>query len=109
MEAHTTDVQQLRIKRPSLDAVEAERMLRAARAACAAGARALVIDLGGVTVLDSWGISALLRLRKQTPRSVSVVIASMSEAAQRAARVTHLHDVFDIYADARTAVEDLSS
>ena len=109
MEAHTTHVQELRIQRPSLDAVEAERMLRAARSAFAAGARALIVDLRGVAALDSWGISALLRLRKETPRSVSVVLASRSEAAQRAARVTHLHHVFDIYADARTAVEDLSS
>jgi hypothetical protein len=47
-------------------------------------------------------------LRRLVPPYVRVALASLTPAAQRVARVTHLHHLFDIYADAGTAVDDLS-
>jgi hypothetical protein len=54
------------------------------------------------------GVSALLELRRRAPAGLRIALASMSPAAHKIALVTYLHDVFDIYADARTAVDDLS-
>jgi anti-anti-sigma factor len=104
----STTIHQLRIGRPALDTVAAAQLLRGAKAACTAGACALVIDLTGVERVDPEGLSALLSLREPLLGGVRVVLASMSPETQKLAWITHIHDVFDIYSDARAAILDLS-
>lgn len=92
----------------------AGRLLAEARAAIAAGASAIVIDFGGVApgggdLRDPREIAALSELRGRLPPHVRVALAALPRAAARTARATHLHELFDIYADARAAVDDLSS
>ncbi len=108
MAGHGASVHQIQLHGSSLDGGASERLLRDGQAAIASGARALVIDFTGVHLFSPQVISALFALRRQAPSGLHIVLASMSREAHKTAQVTHLHDVFDIYADARTAVEDLS-
>jgi hypothetical protein len=115
MEQLTSAVHRLCLGNSLLLRVDAPEILLAdARAGLASGARALVIDLGsgdagGVDLGDPRQLAALAMLRRRLPPYVRVALAALTPAAQRVARVTHLHALFDIYADARTAVDDLSA
>jgi anti-sigma B factor antagonist len=87
-----------------LDNAAARQLLRAAELAFKEGVRDLVIDLGAVRFMDSLGISALVTVLRRAPAGGRVVLASMTPYAQTLARLTHLDDVFDIFADADAAM-----
>ncbi len=103
-----TAVCTIRIDEARLDLPAVERVERLAQAALGAGASALVLDCAAVTSVDPVGLSALLMLRKRTPKGVPMALAALSPALQTLARILRLHDIFDIYADVQGAVWDLS-
>jgi anti-sigma B factor antagonist len=65
----------------------------------------VVLDLGGVTLLDSSGIAALLRARQEAGRSDHpLILANLSPACNRRLRVTGLIRVFPVYATVAEAL-----
>jgi anti-sigma B factor antagonist len=97
----------LAIGSPKLDTKAARQLLRDADAAFKQGVRSLVIDLAGVRFMDSLGISALVTVLRRTPPGGRVVLAAMTPYALSLVRLTHLHDAFEIFADADTALASL--
>ncbi len=60
----------------------------------------LVVDLGGVTFIDSSGLSALLQLRMEvTGRGIPLRLDNVRPATHRLFEITGLLDVFDIRTD----------
>ncbi len=108
METQTiTHARRLTVHGSKLDNAAAKQLLRDAESAFKEGARHLVIDLAGVGFMDSLGVSALVTILRRAPRGGRVVLASMTPYALCLARLTHLHDVFDIFADAESAMQSL--
>jgi len=108
METQTiTHARCISVQSSKLDNDAARQLLRDADRAFKEGARHLVIDLARVGFMDSLGVSALVALQRRAPRGGRVVLASMTPYALCLARLTHLHDVFDIFADAESAMQSL--
>jgi anti-sigma B factor antagonist len=97
----------LRIQGTRLDTTAARRLLGDAEAAFKEGALGLVIDLGGVKFMDSLGISALVAISQRAPKGCRVVLSSLTPYAMTLARLTHLHEAFDIFADTEAAETSL--
>lgn len=93
----------------SFDAVAARALLSRVEVAFAEGARAVVLDLTQVKQIDSLGVSALATLAKRAPSGVRVVLAGLSPYVKTVARVTHLHELFAIYATPEAALSALSA
>ena len=61
------------------------------------GGRALVLDLGKVTFMDSTGLSALLRIRTHlTERGGDLTVATVSRAVRRVFELVGMLDVFGV-------------
>lgn len=103
-----TEVRRLQVSCARLDTAAARSLLRDAEDAFAGGARALVIDLSRVTFIDSLGVAALAQIVRRAPAGSRIALAALTPYAQTIARVTHLHEVFDIYATVEAAVTALS-
>lgn len=103
-----SDVRCIHVRSASLDPTASRDLLRDTNAAFAAGARAVVLDLGGVTFIDSLGVSALVAASRRAPPGTRVVLCSLGAYAQTVARVTHLHEIFAIYATAEAAIAALT-
>ena len=99
----------LTVSSDALDAVTARRLLLEVDAAFAAGTLMVVVDLSGVTFIDSLGVSALVAMSRAAPPFGRVVLASLGGYAQTLARVTHLHEIFPIYATAEIATAALGA
>ena len=102
------DVRFIRVRSSSLDPGASRDLLRDAQKAFADGARAVVLDLGAVTFIDSLGVSALVAASRRAPKGTRVVLCSLGAYAQTVARVTHLHEIFAIYASADAAIAALT-
>src|SRR5580698_9028377 len=100
----TTCARRISVEGSKLGNDAAKRLLRNADRAFKEGALHLVIDLAGVGFMDSLGVSALVAVLRRAPRGGRVVLASMTPYVLCLARLTHLHDVFDIFADADAAM-----
>jgi anti-anti-sigma factor len=103
-----TEVRRLQVQSARLDTIAARNLLKDAEAAFASGARALVLDLSRVTFMDSLGVAALAQIGRRAPTGSRIALAALTPYAQTIARVTHLHEVFDIYATVEAAVTALS-
>lgn len=103
-----TEVRRLQVQSARLDTMAARYLLKDAEAAFASGARALVLDLSRVTFMDSLGVAALAQIGRRAPTGSRIALAALTPYAQTIARVTHLHEVFDIYATVEAAVTALS-
>lgn len=103
------DVWRLSVDGPRLDAARVERLREAIHTAISTGARGVVIDLQRIDRLDPLGLSGLALLPQQFAPPVRIVLAGLRPDVQEAALLVHLHDILDIYEDARAAVFDLSA
>jgi anti-anti-sigma regulatory factor len=103
------DVWRLSIEGPRLDAARVERLRDAIRAAIAAGARGVVIDLQRIDRLEPLGLAGLALLPQDFAPIVRIALAALRAEVQEAALLVHLHDILDIYEDARAAAFDLST
>jgi anti-anti-sigma factor len=65
--------------------------------ACLDRAHALALDLGGVSFIDSSGLGALVRVRKEAAdRGKSLTLVNVSASTHRLLEITGLQDAFDI-------------
>ncbi len=99
----------LNIEGPCLDSVRVERIRDTIRFAISAGARGVVIDIQRVDRLDPLGLAGLALLPREFASLVRIALAGLRPEVQEAALLVHLHDILDIYEDARAAVFDLSA
>ena len=80
-----------------LDIAAAEEFIEVVRASLSR-CTTVELDLGDVTFIDSSGLGALVRLRKEADaKNVSLHLTEVSEATDRLLRLTGLIDVFDIH------------
>jgi anti-sigma B factor antagonist len=74
----------------------------------ASGHRHLVLDLGEVAFVDSSGLSVLVSALKAASReNGSVVLLKPGNDVRALIELTRMHEVFDIYADERAAIDQL--
>jgi anti-anti-sigma factor len=65
--------------------------------ACLDRADLIELDLQGVSFIDSSGLGALVRVRKEaTNRGKAVALVNVSAATHRLLEITGLHSAFDI-------------
>ena len=83
-----------------LDAVEAPALRKQFAEVFAAGAITVVVDLVGLTFVDSAGLAALVRARRdaQSAGGDLVLIRPADEAALRVFRLTQFDEVFQMVA-----------
>jgi anti-sigma B factor antagonist len=75
----------------------------------AKGGRKIVIDLGGVTHIDSTGIGTLIAgLGRIMEAGGALAMAGASGVVREGFRVTRLDSVFRFYPDVETAVNELA-
>jgi anti-anti-sigma regulatory factor len=103
------DVWRLSVEGSRLDAARVERLREAIHTAISTGARGIVIDLQRIDRLDPLGLSGLALLPQEFTPPVRIALAGLRPDVQEAALLVHLHDIVDIYEDARAAVFDLSA
>jgi len=103
------DVWRLNVEGPCLDAAGVEELRETLRSTISTGAQKIVVDLQRIDYLDSLGLAGLALLAREFVAPVRVVLAALRPGVQEAALLVHLHDVLDIYEDARAAAFDLSS
>lgn len=83
-----------------IDLAVADRFYAAAAQCFATDAPGLVIDLGGVTFLDSTAIGALIRIRTTSSElDRTLLLANLSDPVVRLLTITGLDAVFDIEVD----------
>lgn len=103
-----TEIRRLVVRSARLDTATARSLLHDADAAFADGARALVLDLSRVTFIDSLGVAALAQIARRAPSGSRIALAALTAYAQTIARVTHLHEVFDVFTTVEAAEAALS-
>jgi anti-anti-sigma factor len=68
--------------------------------ACLIDAEAIQLDLQGLSFIDSSGLGALVRMRKEAAASSQrFSLVNLTAATDRLLRITGLHDAFDIGPD----------
>jgi serine/threonine-protein kinase RsbW len=88
-----------------LDAISTDEALRPVRAAVAAGARRLLLNLGGVTFMSSSGLRALLLLRKELlGRGGELRLCGMSREVFEVFELTGFTQVFAIHTSCAAAM-----
>jgi len=78
-----------------LDIATVDQFLAQARAALEAASGVLVVDFGGVTFVDSTGLSSLVRLRNEARRNgKDVDLVRVRQEVRRVLDVTGLSELF---------------
>ena len=91
-----------------LDAFTVPRFAERLAGTITSGNVDVVIDLAGVSFIDSAGLSALLNgVRRATHRGGSLVLAAPSERVKRVLEVTGLAGTFGLYATVDAALAEL--
>jgi anti-sigma B factor antagonist len=90
---------------------EGTRQLRETiTAAVGAGARAILLDLSGITRLDSGGVGLLVAMfRHVTRRGGQLKLLRPSPTARRVLGIAHITLVFDIFDDEEEALLNLGA
>lgn len=92
-----------------LDAAEAPRLRRALSEAVESGRRHVVLDMGGVTRIDSAGLGALVgALKAARSRDGDTVLARLTPPVRAVVELTRLHRIFSIFDDVDQAIARLS-
>lgn len=99
----------VRIDGPRLNGVRVERLREEVRRAVSTGARGIIVDLQRIDHLDPLGLAGLGMLAEEVQPPVRLALAALQPEVQEAALFSHLHDILDIYEDARAAAFDLST
>jgi len=91
--------------RGELDVADAANVV-AALAAVVAREREIIVDLAGLEFIDSSGVAALVRVRKQARRAGGdLLLAAPSLQVLRLLALTRLMDVFSVHASVEQAAE----
>jgi len=99
----------LRIDGPCLNTSRVERLRQEIRRANSVGAKGIVIDLQCIERVNAFGIAGIASLSKDVGPSFRIALAALQPEVQQAVLRVHLHELVDIYEDARAAVLDLST
>ncbi len=76
----------------------------------ARGARAFVVDLSAVTVMDSCGLSMLIAMKRTAGQSgARFTLFGLSPMVRRLFAITKLDNVFEIHDDERAALAALAA
>ena len=77
-----------------------------------AGARVLILDLAGVSIIDAGGLGLLLELREQTrAKGIDFKLMNLRRPVRRLLEITRLNSVFavtsseEVFAQARWALQ----
>jgi anti-sigma B factor antagonist len=111
MQIDSRDVGTVRVVRLSgaLDAVASGEVRKQLNEVVRDGTMRLVIDLAGVSRIDSTGLGALVTtLKASRDRGGELVLAALTPAVRTVVELTRLHRVFDIYDDADAAAAELA-
>jgi anti-anti-sigma regulatory factor len=103
------DIWRLRVDGPNLNSRRIERIRSALDEAIAKGARGVVLDLGRIDHIDPLGLAGLISIARDFIRGPRVVLAGLRPNVQELAMLVLLHDLLDIYDDARAATFDLAT
>lgn len=103
------DIWRLCVDGPTLDSARIERIGRALDEARASRARGVVIDLNRIDHIDSMGLAGLASFASDFAAGPRIVLAGLRPAVQEMALLVLLHDLIDIYDDARAAAFDLAT
>jgi anti-anti-sigma factor len=88
-----------------LDIDTTGRLLMATDDAWREGLPCMVLDLGGVEMLDSTGVSELMLIKKRFARKgTRICLCCLSEVAHQVLDLMHLHEALDVYATAEEAI-----
>jgi anti-sigma B factor antagonist len=91
--------------RGELDVADAANVV-AALAAVAAREREIIVDLAGLEFIDSSGVAALVRVRKQARHAGGdLLLAAPSLQVLRLLALTRLIDVFSVHASVELAAD----
>jgi anti-sigma B factor antagonist len=67
------------------------------RRVLASGPRAVILDLGAVTFMDSTGLGTLLRIANECPpRGIRLTVRAASPAVRRLMEITGTDDIFSL-------------
>jgi anti-anti-sigma regulatory factor len=102
------NIWQLCVDGPCLDVAQVERIRVSLHSAISTTAQGVVIDLQRVDRLDPLGLAGLASLPREFSPRIRIVLAGLRYKIQELALLLHLHDIFDIYEDARAAAFDMS-
>jgi anti-sigma B factor antagonist len=74
------------------------------------GRTAILIDLGGVTYMDSGGVGTLVQIYTQlTKRGGQLKLLHPSWCSSRVLQITHLTSVFEIFEDEAQALRSMTA
>lgn len=104
-----SDIWRLRVDGPNLDSERVKRIRAAIGEATASGARGIVIDLNRIDHVDPLGLAGLTSFTGDFTPGPRIVLAGLRPAVQEMAMLVLLHDLVDIYDDARAATFDLAT
>jgi anti-sigma B factor antagonist len=93
---------------PHLNSATVPTLLGEFDAALQRGARGIVIDLSLVVSMDWAGVSALTAIHRRASAHTRLALAALRRDAQKAARITCLHEIFDIYETVDGALSAMS-
>lgn len=102
-------VWRLRVDGPCLNGARVERLREESRKAIVAGAKGIIIDLQSIDRLDPLGLAGLALLSKEVAPVARIALAALQPEVRETALLVHLHDIVDVYEDARAAAFDLST
>ena len=93
-----------------IDVQSADALKQEIRAAAERGLRQLVVDLDGVQVIDSSGLSALVSgYKAMHEQGGQLVLAGLGEQIKAALELTRLNRVFSIYDNNAAALASAAS
>jgi anti-anti-sigma factor len=88
-----------------LDIDTTGRLLMATDDAWCEGVPCMVLDLGGVEMLDSTGVSELMLIKKRFARKgTRICLCCLSDVAHHVLDLMHLHEALDVYATTAEAI-----
>ncbi len=94
----------------TLNARSADQVKEAFREAAGKGMRQVVLDLGNVPFIDSSGLAAMVSgLKTLNEKEGSLKLASLQSQADLLFKLTMFDKVFEIFADADSAIQSFAS
>jgi len=103
------DIWRLRVDGPTLDSARIDRIRATLNDAIAKGARGIVLDLNRIDHVDPLGLAGLTSFASDFAIGPRIVLAGLRPNVHQMAMLVLLHDLLDIYDDARAATFDLAT
>jgi anti-sigma B factor antagonist len=105
----TTEILSARVLESRMDANVSAGFRQSFEEYLAKGTETVVIEMEGVSFIDSTGMGALISLRKALPAGGELVISGANETVTNLLRLTRLNKVFMIVDDVQSALDKLGA